>query len=92
MQNGIHVKDFPDPLLGVFYYTVDDGSNTNCGAGSVWDGCFVDDMIDRTTVKVNYTQCSTTLFGSSEYTYIRLSECMLFKSSQRLKFHQQFCI
>ncbi|VDI73548.1 Hypothetical predicted protein [Mytilus galloprovincialis] len=65
-QNSVHQNQyFPDPLLGVFSYTVNDGSNTFCGAESVWDGCYdTSNSIDRTTVILNYTQCSTTLMGA----------------------------
>lgn len=68
-QNSVHQNQyFPDPLLGVFSYTVNDGSNTFCGAESVWDGCYdTSNSIDRTTVILNYTQCSTTLMGAGKY-------------------------
>ncbi|CAC5380226.1 unnamed protein product [Mytilus coruscus] len=53
---------FPDALLGVYAYTVTDASTSGiCGTGSVWDDCS-----NRTTVSFNYTQCSTTMFDSTD--------------------------
>lgn len=68
MQQSVHLEQyFPDPLLGVFSYTVNDGSSTSCGTGSVWDGCYVNGDIDRTTAVLNYTTCATTVMGSSKF-------------------------
>ncbi|XP_052077518.1 uncharacterized protein LOC127715500 isoform X2 [Mytilus californianus] len=53
---------FPDALLGVYAYTVTDASTSGiCGTGSVWDACS-----NRTTISFNYTQCSTTMFDSTD--------------------------
>ncbi|CAC5380224.1 unnamed protein product [Mytilus coruscus] len=67
MQQSVHLQQyFPDPLLGVFSYTVNDGTSTSCaGTGSVWDGCYVNGGIDRTTAVLNYTQCATLVMGST---------------------------
>lgn len=54
---------FPEPLLGNFYYTYNDGSTTTCGANSIWDDCS-----NRTEAVFNYTQCSTKVLYSTSGT------------------------
>lgn len=50
----------PDILLGVFSYTVNDGDSSYCTNGSLWDSC-----TNKTSISLNYTLCSTVMFGSA---------------------------
>ncbi|CAC5370149.1 unnamed protein product [Mytilus coruscus] len=66
MQNAVHqAQYFPDPLLGVFNYTIEDSAGTYCEYNSNWDGCYVNGVIDRTSITLNYIQCSKNFMGSS---------------------------
>ncbi|CAG2233620.1 unnamed protein product [Mytilus edulis] len=66
MQNAVHLAQyFPDPLLGVFNYTVEDSAGTYCNYNSDWDGCYVNGVIDRTSITLNYGQCSKDFIGST---------------------------
>lgn len=68
MQNAVHLAQyFPDPLLGVFNYTVEDSAGTYCNYNSDWDGCYVNGVIDRTSITLNYGQCSKDFMGSSKF-------------------------
>lgn len=68
MQNAVHLAQyFPDPLLGVFNYTVEDSAGTYCNYNSDWDGCYVNGVIDRTSITLNYGQCSKNFIGSSKF-------------------------
>ncbi|CAC5362429.1 unnamed protein product [Mytilus coruscus] len=48
-----------DILLGVFSYSVNDGDSSYCTNGSLWDSC-----TNKTSINLNYTLCSTVMFGS----------------------------
>ncbi|VDI00195.1 Hypothetical predicted protein [Mytilus galloprovincialis] len=50
----------PDILLGVFSYSVNDGTSSYCTDGSLWDSC-----TNKTSINLNYTLCSTVMFGSA---------------------------
>ncbi|XP_052103223.1 uncharacterized protein LOC127736685 [Mytilus californianus] len=50
----------PDILLGVFSYSVNDGDSSYCIDGSLWDSC-----TNKTSINLNYTLCSTVMFGSA---------------------------
>ncbi|XP_052103228.1 uncharacterized protein LOC127736686 isoform X6 [Mytilus californianus] len=50
----------PDILLGVFSYSVNDGDSSYCTDGSLWDSCTY-----KTSINLNYTLCSTVMFGSA---------------------------
>ncbi|CAC5362418.1 unnamed protein product [Mytilus coruscus] len=50
----------PDILLGVFSYSVNDGDSSYCTDGSLWDSC-----TNKTSINLNYTLCSTVMFGSA---------------------------
>lgn len=66
LANMADVKQtFPNALLGNYAYSVYDGSTTSCGTGSVWDDC-----TNTTIMKLNYTQCSKQMFGSSTHIYV----------------------
>ena len=58
----------PNPLLGTFFYTADDGTNQTCGNGSNVDVCAT-----WTTMTFDYTKCSLEIFSSALLLIGRLS-------------------
>lgn len=49
----------PNPLLGTFFYTVDNGTTQTCGNGSRVDVCAT-----WTTMTFDYTKCSSEVLSS----------------------------
>lgn len=52
----------PNPLLGTFFYTIDNGTTQTCGNGSRVDVCAT-----WTTMTFDYTKCSSEVLSSKRW-------------------------